>query len=100
MFHKRSSIPLGTAIIDVFCLFNSFKVQKKTISYVGYTNNLKKRLVLHNSSKGAKFTRGKKWKLVYFKKYDKKKIAMKEEYKLKNNLVLRKEIKINYLKGK
>ncbi len=58
------------------------KTKKKTFSYVGYTNNLKKRLVLHNLSKGAKYTRGKKWKLVYFKEYDKKNIAMKEEYKL------------------
>jgi hypothetical protein len=26
-------------------------------------NNIKKRLKLHNSSKGAKFTRGRKWKI-------------------------------------
>ena len=70
------------------------KIKKKTISYVGYTNNLKKRLVLHNTSKGAKFTRGKKWKLVYFKEYDKKNIAMKEEYKLKKNYILRNKIKL------
>ena len=70
------------------------KNKKRTISYVGYTNNLKKRLVLHNSSKGAKFTRGKKWKLLYFKKYDKKRIAMKEEYKLKKNYILRNKIKL------
>tara|TARA_B100001971_G_scaffold34043_1_gene28941 strand:- start:329 stop:580 length:252 start_codon:yes stop_codon:yes gene_type:complete len=76
----------------VYLIVSKFK--KKTISYVGYTNNLKKRLVLHNSSKGAKFTRGKKWKLVYFKKYDKKKIAMKEEYKFKKNYILRNKIKL------
>ena len=70
------------------------KYKKKIISYVGYTNNLKKRLVLHNTSKGAKFTRGKKWKLVYFKEYDKKNIAMKEEYKLKKNYILRNKIKL------
>ena len=27
----------------------------KYITYVGYTNNINKRLNLHNSSKGAKF---------------------------------------------
>ena len=70
------------------------KTKKKTFSYVGYTNNLKKRLALHNSSKGAKYTRGKKWKLVYFKEYDKKNIAMKEEYKLKKNYILRNKIKL------
>ena len=31
----------------------------RLISYVGYTNNLKNRIEKHNSSKGAKFTRGK-----------------------------------------
>ena len=40
---------------------------KKLISYVGYTNNLKKRLTLHNNSKGAKFTKGRKWYLAYSK---------------------------------
>ena len=68
-------------------------VNRKTISYVGYTNNLKKRLKFHNSSKGAKFTRGKKWKMIYFKNYKSKKIAMSEEYKLKKNYKLRKKIK-------
>ena len=69
------------------------KKEHKLISYVGYTNNLKKRLKFHNSSKGAKFTRGKKWKMIYFKNYKSKKIAMSEEYKLKKNFTLRKKIK-------
>ena len=69
------------------------KINKRIISYVGYTNNLKKRLKLHNSSKGARFTRGKKWKMIYFKNYKSKKIAMSEEYKLKKNYSLRKKIK-------
>ena len=72
------------------------KVKKKTISYVGYTNNLKKRINLHNSSKGAKFTRGKKWKLIYYKKYLSKIDAMKNEYKLKKNYILRKRLKKNF----
>ena len=55
-------------------------VSVKPVTYVGYTNNLKKRLDLHNSNKGAKFTRGKKWKLVYYKKYDSRSMAMKKEY--------------------
>ena len=69
------------------------EINRKYVSYVGYTNNLKKRLKLHNSSKGAKFTRGKKWKMIYFKSYKSKKIAMSEEYKLKKNYSLRKKIK-------
>jgi len=67
----------------------------KKISYVGYTNDIKKRLDLHNSGKGAKFTRGKKWKLVYYEKYDSKSTAMKNEIKLKKNYKLRKKIIYN-----
>ena len=69
------------------------KKKNRVISYVGYTNNINKRLKLHNSSKGAKFTRGRKWKLAYYKKYDNKILAMKEEYKLKKNYKLRSKIK-------
>ena len=73
------------------------KNKKRTISYVGYTNNIKKRLKNHNDSKGAKFTRGGKWKLKYFKSYKNKNIAMSEEYKLKKNYKLRKKIKLGDL---
>ena len=71
------------------------KIKKKTISYVGYTKDLNKRLILHNSGKGAKFTRGRLWKLAYSKKYRSKTKAMSEEYKLKKNFKLRKKIKFN-----
>ena len=66
---------------------------------MGYTNNLKKRLISHNNNKGAKFTKGSKWKLLYYKKFDNKKIAMSEEYKLKKNQKLRSKIKSTYLKN-
>ena len=73
------------------------KKDKKLISYVGYTNNIKNRLIKHNSSKGAKYTRGKIWKLAYSKVYYSKSEAMKEEYKLKKNYKLRKNIKDKFL---
>jgi len=71
----------------------------KYISYVGYTNNLKKRLILHNTSKGAKFTKGRVWKLAYFKKYKSKSQALKEEYKLKKDYILRLRIKKKFIKN-
>ena len=74
------------------------KSKKKIISYVGYTNNLRKRLNLHNSSKGAKFTRGKKWEIAYYKKYSSKIKAMKEEYLLKKNIKKRNMIKKDYFR--
>ena len=74
------------------------KKNSRLISYVGYTNNLKRRICLHNESKGAKFTKGRFWKLIYFKKFNTKSKALKEEYKLKKDYNLRNKIKKNYLK--
>ncbi len=71
------------------------KAKNKSISYVGYTNNIKNRINLHNTGKGAKFTKGRKWILAYKKKFASKKKAMSEEYKLKKNYKLRNQIKIN-----
>ena len=65
------------------------------LTYVGYTNNLKRRIDLHNSSKGAKFTRGRKWKLIYKEVYRTKKEAISREYYIKKNRSLRKKIKDN-----
>jgi putative endonuclease len=75
------------------------KHKDKWISYVGYTNNITKRLDLHNTSKGAKFTKGKFWKIIYFEKYSNKIEAMKNEYKLKKNYKLRSKIKLSFLKN-
>ena len=65
----------------------------KQVTYVGYTNNLKKRISLHNSGKGAKFTRGRKWMLIYKEKFKSKKEAISREYYIKKNRSLRKKIK-------
>ena len=70
---------------------------KRLISYVGYTNNIRNRLKLHNSSKGAKFTKGRKWKIIYKKSYNSKSEAMKKEYILKKDKKKRLEIKKKYL---
>ena len=74
-------------------------LRNRVTSYVGYTNNLKERLNKHNSSKGAKFTKGRFWKLAYSKRYESKNIALKEEYKLKVNLKLRNLIKKKFIEN-
>ena len=65
----------------------------KPITYVGYTSNIKKRIDLHNSGKGAKFTRGRKWVLIYKEKFKSKNKAISREYYIKNNRTLRNLIK-------
>ena len=66
---------------------------KESVTYVGYTRDIEKRIKLHNSNKGAKFTRGRKWKLIYKEKLNSKKEAISREYYIKKNRVLRNKIK-------
>ena len=72
-------------------------VEKNPVTYVGYTVNLKNRIALHNNGKGAKFTRGRKWKLIYKEKYSSKNKAILREYYIKKNRILRKQIKNKFL---
>tara|TARA_B100001123_G_C14768211_1_gene811586 strand:+ start:350 stop:595 length:246 start_codon:yes stop_codon:yes gene_type:complete len=69
-------------------VIGSKKKPEKT--YVGWTNNLNKRILKHNLGVGAKFTRGRKWKLLYSETLKSKKLAMRREYQVKKNSKLRK----------
>ena len=71
----------------VYMLKNISNNKKKT--YVGYTNNLLERLKKHNSNKGAKSTKGYKWKVIFKKKILTKSKAMRYEYKLKKDRKMR-----------
>ena len=70
--------------------------QDKFTTYAGYTNNLKKRINLHNEGRGAKFTRGRKWKLLYKEELSTKKEAITRENYIKKNRKFRKSIKDKY----
>ena len=67
----------------VYLLISSHK--SRVLSYVGYTKNLKNRLNLHNISRGAKYTRGKKWIVFHKEIYNSKSKAMSREYELKKD---------------
>ena len=64
--------------------------------YTGWTNDLERRINVHSSGKGAKYTRGRlPVKLVYFEKFNDKKLAMKREYEIKR---LSREEKLKLIK--
>ena len=65
---------------------------KKKMTYVGYSKNLNNRLYLHNSNKGAKYTKGNIWTIIFKKRFISKSKAMKYEYKLKKDKKKRLEI--------
>ena len=64
----------------------------KSKTYVGYTNNIKQRLIKHNTNRGAKSTKGYTWVVIYKRYFKTKSAAMSYEYKLKNNKKKRIEI--------
>ena len=78
-----------------FYVYMLISIEKKPVTYVGYTIDLKKRITLHNQGKGAKFTRGRKWKLIYKEKHTSKIKAISREYYIKKNRKLRNQIKKN-----
>ena len=78
-----------------FYVYMLKSMSRRPVTYVLYTKNLKNRLVLHNNGKGAKFTRGRKWKLIYKEKINSKKEAISREYYIKKNRTLRNKIKEN-----
>ena len=69
-------------------------------SYVGYTNNLLKRIDNHNNNLGAKSTKGYKWELIYKKRFYSKNKALSFEYKLKKNRYERLKIINDFKKNK
>jgi putative endonuclease len=66
------------------------KADGHTVTYVGWTLDLERRLAEHNGApKGAKSTRGRTWALVYAEKHRTRKGAMRREYKLKHDRAFR-----------
>ena len=64
--------------------------------YTGYTNNLEKRLAVHNAGKGAKYTRARlPVKCVFFEIFETKQEAMRAEYYMKRKS---RQQKIDYMK--
>jgi putative endonuclease len=64
--------------------------QGRTITYVGWTLDLDRRLAEHNGqgknkAAGAKTTRGRLWALVYAEKHRTRKGAMRREFVLKKD---------------
>ena len=61
-------------------------------TYVGWTNDLEKRLAMHNSGKGARSTRGRIWELLYAERYPTRSESMSREWHLKKDRKFRKLI--------
>ena len=88
---------MGSSSHKVYLIISKKRGFYKT--YVGYTKNIRDRLSLHNSNKGAKSTKGRYWKLVYKKNFRNKSRALKYEYFLKKNRKLRNDLKLKFIRN-
>jgi putative endonuclease len=62
------------------------------LTYVGWTNDITRRLALHNAGKGARSTRGRKWALLHSEWFPTRREAMSREWHLKRDRVFRKKL--------
>ena len=61
-------------------------------TYVGWTNDLDKRLKAHNSGTGAKSTRGRTWQILYTEEFKTRGEAMSREWHLKRDRKFRAQL--------
>jgi putative endonuclease len=61
-------------------------------TYVGWTNDLEKRLAAHNAGQGARSTRGRQWVLLYAEGFENRRDAMSREWHLKRDRRMRREL--------
>ncbi len=64
----------------------------RTLTYVGWTNDLAKRIARHNAGTGARSTRGRTWTLLHTESFATREEAMSREWYLKRDRAFRKQL--------
>jgi putative endonuclease len=97
---RKSKISrLGNFVVAfVYILGSSGNIGFRT--YVGWTNDLDRRLSQHNAGTGARSTRGRVWSLLYAEKYATRPEAMSREWHLKRDRNFRKGLSQNFASDK
>ncbi|HEY0235505.1 MAG TPA: GIY-YIG nuclease family protein [Afipia sp.] len=74
----------------VYVLGSSHK--GRTTTYVGWTNDIARRLAQHNAGTGARSTRGRVWVLLHSESFATRNEAMSREWHLKRDRAFRKRL--------
>ncbi len=64
----------------------------RRLTYVGWTNDLDRRIARHNDGTGARSTRGRTWVLLHTERYATRQEAMSREWHLKRDRAFRKRL--------
>lgn len=62
------------------------------VTYVGWTNDIDRRLAAHNAGTGAKSTKGRVWSLLYAERLPSRREAMSREVYIKRDRALRRRL--------
>ena len=66
------------------------------LTYVGWTNDIDKRLARHNAGTGARTTRGRAWVLLHSEQHKSRSAAMSREWHLKRDRAFRKQLALGF----
>lgn len=83
--------------MDCFVYVLGSRSKNRQLTYVGWTNDLPRRLKQHNAGKGARTTRGRAWVLLHAEKLKGKRAAMSREWHLKRDRAFRKKLALSFL---
>lgn len=64
----------------------------RVTTYVGWTNDVERRLAQHNAGTGARSTRGRSWTLLHVETFSTRNEAMSREWHLKRDRAFRKSL--------
>lgn len=78
--------------MDAFVYVLGTVAKNRRLTYVGWTNDVARRLAQHNAGKGARTTRGRVWVLLHSEGFATRQEAMSREWHLKRDRGRRKAL--------
>ncbi len=78
--------------MDCFVYVLGSRGKNRHLTYVGWTNDVMRRLQQHNAGKGARTTRGRAWVLLHSEWFPTRRQAMSREWHLKRDRAFRKKL--------
>lgn len=78
--------------MDYYVYVLGSRAKNRHLTYVGWTNDVARRLALHNAGKGARATRGRIWVLLHSERFANQREAMSREWHLKRDRAFRKKL--------
>jgi putative endonuclease len=96
-FHPAVDSLIRITRMDCFVYVLGTRTKNRHLTYVGWTDNIERRLKRHNIGKGARTTRGRIWVLLHSEWFPTRREAMSREWHLKRDRKFRKHLAQNLI---